>query len=225
MNKPFNILVFLLVMGQLKNILLISLLATTSLVFGQEDDDYVLPKDSTKLSDKISTQVSLGTGVGMSGDGNYFMTFVRPTMFYDLSPKLALYSGIGYYNYQFNNFPVVGDMRYQPLSGNLSQLQAYVGAKYQITDRLAARAELFYNLYQNVPGMNNLTSGVNNFQRMGFAGALQYKLRDNLYFEAEFRMNDFNRTPGGNYNPMQNHGFGSGSFMRENSPVFFFPNN
>ena len=185
------------------------------------DDDYVLPKDSITIKDRMDVSTKVAFGAGVSNNGSYLSTSVRPTISYRLTPKFSVYTGVGYTNYQLENFNMLSDFGYQPFSGNLSQMSAFVGGKYQVNDRLAVYGEVFYNFAQITPSNTNFNQGTA-FDRIGYAAAFEYKIGDNMYIEGQIRINDFNR--GSNvYDPFQNHGFGSGGFMRHSSGINTMP--
>lgn len=196
----------------------------TNITFAQElvenDDEYVLNKDSITLKDRMSVHSEVSMGAGVSNNGSYFSTSIRPIVSYQVNSRFSFYSGVGYTNYQMDNFRMLSDFGYVPFSGNLSQMTAFVGGKYQINDRLAVAGEVFYNFMQFTPSgqLNNLSA----FDRIGYAASFQYKVGDNMFIEGQIRINDFNS--GSNfYNPMQNHGFGSGAFMRQSSGINTMP--
>jgi len=185
-----------------------------------QDDEYVLDQDSITLKDRMDVHTEVSMGAGISNNGSYFSTSIRPVVSYQVSPRFTFYSGVGYTNYQMDNFRMLSDFGYVPFSGNLSQMTAFVGGKYQINDKWAVRGEVFYNFMQFTPNgqLNNLDA----FDRVGYAASFQYKIGDNMFIEGQIRINDFNS--GSNfYNPFQNHGFGSGAFMRESSGINTMP--
>lgn len=186
-----------------------------------EDEEYVLDKDSISLKDRMSVHTQVGMGAGISNNGSYLYTNVRPTVSYQVTPKFSFYSGVGYTNYQMDNFRMLSDFGYVPFSGNLAQMSAFVGGKYQVNERLAVAGELFYNFIQYTP-VNTQVNSLSSFDRIGYAASFQYKVGDNMYIEGQIRINDFNS--GSNfYDPFQNHGFGSGAFMRQSSGINTFP--
>lgn len=116
---------------------------------------------------------------------------------------------------------MLSDFGYQPFTGNLSQMSAFVGGKYQVNDRLAVYGEVFYNFAQITSANPNFNQG-STIDRVGYAASFEYKIADNMYIEGQIRINDFNQ--GGNFNdPFQEHGFGSGGFMRHSSGINTMP--
>jgi opacity protein-like surface antigen len=181
----------------------------------------VLEKDSITIKDRMEISTKVGFGAGISNNGSFLSTSIRPTVAYHLTPKFSVYSGIGYTNYQMENFNMLSEFGYQPFSGNISQMSAFVGGKYQVNDRLAVSGEVFYNFAQITPG--NINSNTNfAFGSVGYAASFEYKIADNMFIEGQIRINDFNS--GSNpYSPFQNHGFGSGAFMRHSSGINTMP--
>jgi opacity protein-like surface antigen len=185
------------------------------------DEDYVLPKDSITIKDRMDVSAKVAFGAGVSNNGSYLSTSVRPTVSYYLTPKFSVYTGIGYTNYQLENFNMLSDFGYQPFTGNLSQMSAFVGGKYQVNDRLAVYGEVFYNFAQITSANTNFNQG-STFDKIGYAASFEYKISDNMFIEGQIRINDFNR--GSNvYDPFQDHGFGSGGFMRHSSGINTMP--
>lgn len=185
------------------------------------DDDYVLPKDSLTIKDRMDVSTKIAFGAGISNKGSYLSTSVRPTISYHLTEKFSIYTGIGYTNYQLENFNMLSDFGYQPFTGNLSQMSAFVGGKYQVNDRLAVYGEMFYKFAQITPANMSFSQG-STLDKIGYAAAFEYKISDNMFIEGQIRINDFNN--GSNvYNPFQDHGFGSGGFMRHSSGINTMP--
>jgi hypothetical protein len=185
------------------------------------DEDYVLPKDSLTIKNRMDVSTKVAFGAGISNNGSYLSTSVRPTVSYYLTPKFSVYTGIGYTNYQLENFNMLSDFGYQPFTGNLSQMSAFVGGKYQVNDRLAVYGEVFYNFAQITSANTSFNQG-STFDKIGYAASFEYKISDNMFIEGQIRINDFNR--GSNvYDPFQDHGFGSGGFMRHSSGINTMP--
>lgn len=185
------------------------------------DDEYVLPKDSITIKNRMDVSTKVAFGAGVSNNGSFLSTSVRPTISYNLIPKFSIYTGVGYTNYQMENFNMLSEFGYQPFTGNISQMSAFVGGKYQVNDRLAVYGEVFYNFAQITPSNTSFNQSAA-FDRIGYAAAFEYKIGDNMFIEGQIRINDFNR--GSNiYDPFQNHGFGSGGFMRHSSLINTMP--
>src|SRR5690606_8706506 len=138
-----------------------------------------------------SVHTEVGMGAGFSKGGSYMVTSVRPMVFYSVSPRFSLYSGIGYANYQMDNFRLLSDFGYVPFSGNLSQMTAFVGGKYRLNDKWVVGGEVFYNFMQFTPTGNQVNS-LSAFDKVGYAASFQYKVGDGMYIEGQIRINDFN---------------------------------
>jgi hypothetical protein len=205
--------------------LLLLIITSTTYVYAQsgqneevdyvvEQDDYVLSFDSLKTKDKLHYSFSMGAGFANSGSyGNYFSTYYRPTISYDLSPKFSINAGITYVNSSVNNLPVSSDYSYQLFSGNISQYYAFVGGQYKLTEKLSVGGSIFYDItsYNAFDGTKlNKNSGLDN---LGYSANFRYKVRKGFYIEGEIRMNDKN--PYHQYSNHFSNGFTGGTF--ENS--------
>jgi hypothetical protein len=181
---------------------LITLLS--SAVFGQSEkdgdddyvltgDEYVIPFDSLDTKDKMHYSFEVGAGFGRSNTfGNYFSTYYKPMVSYDVSPRLSINTGIAYVNSSVENMPVVSDYSYQLFSGNISQYYAFVGGKYKLTDKLSVGGSVFYDFtsYNSIDGTSlNTASGLDN---LGYSANFEYKVSDHLTIQGEIRYNDKN---------------------------------
>ena len=189
-------------------IILTTLISTTA--FGQskesedneyviEGDNYVLSFDSLKTKDKTHYSFETGAGFGRSSAyGNYFSTYYKPMISYDLSPRFSVNTGLSYVNSSVDNIPVVSDYGYQLFSGNISQYYAFVGGQYKLTDKLSVGGSVFYDFtsYKAVDGTAlNTDSGLDN---LGYSANFKYKVNENLSIQGEIRINDknsFNQYP------------------------------
>jgi hypothetical protein len=179
-------------------------------------DEYVLPFDTLKAKDKLHYSFSMGAGFANSSSyGNYFSTFYRPTISYDVSPKFSVNAGITYVNSSVNNLPIRSDYNYQLFSGNISQYYAFVGGQYKLTEKLSVGGSIFYDVtsYNAFDGASlNKSSGLDN---LGYSANFRYKVRNGFYIEGEIRMND--KSP---YSQYSNHF--SNSFMGGSLENSFF---
>ena len=155
------------------------------------EDEYVLDKDSLKVKDKIHYNFVMGAGFGYSSNaGDFFSTYYRPSISYDVSPRLTITGGFEYRNSMVNQYPVFTEYNYQLFSGNLSQYYTYVEGAYKVNDRLTVGGSLFYDFtnYQDPSG--NTYSNKSNLANLGGSGFVRYKVRDGMFIEAEVRIND-----------------------------------
>jgi len=213
---------------QMKNKLRYILLfcfGSTSFIYGQSnansDDDYVLsgdeyiiPFDSLTTKDKLHYSFTMGAGFGTSNTyGNYFGTFYKPTISYDVTPRFSINTGIIYANSSVNNLPVVSDYNYQLFSGNISQYYTFIGGQYKLTDKLSVGGSIFYDAtnYSAFDGTSLIKS--TGLENLGYSANFKYKVREGLYFEGEIRYNDKNP-----YH--QNSSFLSNGFMGAEHTVF-----
>ena len=198
--------------------ILLSSIGSTSIVCGQANenkgddyviagDDYVIPFDSLKAKDKIHYGFTMGAGFGSSSSfGNYFQTYYKPTISFDATPRFSINTGIAYVNSAVHNLPVLSDYNYQLFSGNISQYYAFVGAQYQLTDKLSVGGSIFYDA-SNYSAFDGTSLGKPvGLADLGYSANFQYKVRDGLYIEGEIRINDKNPY-------QQNSSFFSNGFM------------
>ena len=167
---------------------------------GNNDDDYVLDKDeyvvsfdSLSMKDKMHYSFEVGAGFGNSSRyGNYFSTYYKPMISYDVSPRFSLNTGISYVNSSVNNIPVIAENSYQLFSGNISQYYAFVGGQYKLTDKLSVGGSIFYDFtsYNKLDGTSlNGGSGIDN---LGYSANFRFKAAKGLTIEGEIRFNDKN---------------------------------
>lgn len=197
----------------------VSLVLAISLQAQEESggDDYYVPFDSLETKDKISYGFETGVGFGGSkNSGNYFSTYYKPSVSYQLSPKWQLRGGLMYQNSQVNNFSLYTDRGYVPFQGSISEYYAYLEARYQMTERLKVGGALYYNM-TNFNNMNGLavTNTGNPMDRIGGAVNFEYKVGDNMFIMGEVRVND-------QYTPFRNNGWGGfgGANMFYDHPMF-----
>lgn len=156
-------------------------------------DEYVVPFDSLKTKDKLHYNFGVGAEFGHSNTfGNYFSTFYRPSVSYDVSSRFSLNTGLTYVNSSVDNFPVLSDYSYHMFSGNIAQYYAFVGGKYKVTDKLSVGGSVFYDFtsYHSFDGkLMDKSSGLDN---LGYSANFQYKVAKNLLIEGEIRVNDKN---------------------------------
>ncbi|MDG1476517.1 MAG: hypothetical protein P8Q14_05185 [Vicingaceae bacterium] len=204
---------------------LIAVLAITSSGFSQpgeteevsyvnEDTEYVSSFDSLDTKDKIHYGFEMGASFTNSNRyGDYFSTYYRPTISYDISPRFSLNTGLTYINSHVNNVPVASEYNYQLFSGNISQYNAFIGGEYKLTDRLIVGGSVFYDFtsYQSFDGQPVIKR--NGLENIGYSGYFKYKVNDNFSIEGEIRIND--RNPyNQNNRPFSNRSFGvGGSFF------------
>lgn len=158
-----------------------------------EGDEYVMPFDSLKPKDKMHYGFEMGAGFGRSNTyGNYFSTYYKPMVSYDVSPRFSINTGIMYVNSSVDNMPVMSDYSYQLFSGNISQYYAFVGGQYKLTDKLSVGGSVFYDFtsYNAFDG-TSLDSG-SGLENLGYAANFKYKVSKSMYIEGEIRINDKN---------------------------------
>ena len=204
---------------------LIALIAISTSSFAQpgeaDEVEYVLENndgansfDSLKTKDRLHYGFEMGASFSNSNRyGDYFSTYYRPLISYDVSPRFSINTGVTYINSQVNNVPVASEYNYQLFSGNISQYNAFIGGEYKLTDRLIVGGSVFYDFtsYQSFDGKP--VAKRNNLDNIGYSGYFKYKVNDNFSIEGEIRIND--RNPyNQNNRPFSNRSFGvGGSFF------------
>ena len=179
-----------------------------------ENPDYVIPFDSLSTKDKMHYSFGMGVGFGKVAYGDYFSTYYKPMISYDVSPKLKVNGGLMYINSTVNNVPVIADYQYQLFSGNISQYNAFVGAEYKLSHRLSVGGSVFYD-FTAYDALNGTSLDVGNgLENLGCSGYVKYKVSETLSVQAEVRIND--RNP---YMNRQNSPFSTG-FMGMGTDFF-----
>jgi len=166
---------------------------TEEVSYVNEDTEYVSSFDSLDTKDKIHYGFEMGASFTNSNRyGDYFSTYYRPTISYDISPRFSLNTGLTYINSHVNNVPVVSEYNYQLFSGNISQYNAFIGGEYKLTDRLIVGGSVFYDFtsYQSFDGQPVIKR--NGLENIGYSGYFKYKVNDNFSIEGEIRINDRN---------------------------------
>ena len=180
-----------------------------------ENPDYVTPFDSLTTKDKIHYSFQVGVLFGKSAyNGNYFSTYYKPLISYDVSPKVSINTGLTYMNSSVNNVGVINDSQYQLFSGNIAQYNAFIGAEYKLSDRLSVGGSICYDFTAYTPLVGTSLSKNNGLEKLGYSGYVKYKVSDRFLIEAEVRIND--RNP---YRNTQNNPFTSG-FMGGSTDFF-----
>ena len=158
-----------------------------------EGDEYVLSFDSLKTKDKMHYSFEVGAGFGHSSMyGNYFSTYYKPMVSYDVSPKFSINAGITYVNSSVDNIPVVSEYNYQLFSGSISQYYAFIGGKYKLTDRLSVGGSVFYDFTSyNAYDGTSLSSGTG-LDNLGYSANFEYKVAKGMTIQGEIRVNDKN---------------------------------
>lgn len=171
------------------------------------DDDYVLDKDSLKVKDKLHYNFTMGAGFGYSSNsGDFFSTYYRPSISYDVSSRFTVTGGFEYRNTMVNKYPILTDYNYQLFSGNISQYYTYVEGAYKVNDKLTVGGSVFYDFtnYQDAFGNNYSSNSNSNLSNLGYSGFVRYKVSDGMFIEAEVRVND--------KSPMRNSIMGAGQY-------------
>ncbi len=183
-------------------------------VINTDNDEYVLPSDSVKLNNKMHFNFSTGVNVSFFNNNRSSTNlYYSPNMSYTVSPNFMIAGGITYLKSDLTNFRSLNDLSFRPFNGNISQYQAYIAAKYKLTDRLNIVGSIFYNITQYNLTVFNQNYKQNGFDRVGYSAFFEYKLSENTYLQGEIRINNSNNNLF--YNSFENQGF-----FYQDSPVF-----
>ncbi|MGB0882828.1 MAG: hypothetical protein ACPGSO_07715 [Vicingaceae bacterium] len=201
---------------------LIAAIAISTSIFAQsgetEEVEYVLENNdgetsfnSLKPKDKLHYGFEMGASFSNSKTyGNYFSTYYRPIVSFDVSPRFSINTGVTYINSQVSNVPTISEYNYELFSGNISQYNAFIGGEYKLTDKLIVGGSVFYDFtsYQSFNGQPVVKR--NGLENIGYSGYFKYKINENFSIEGEIRIND--RNPYNQYNsPFSNRSFGMGT--------------
>ncbi len=176
-----------------------------------EDTEYVDSFKSLSAKDKVHYGFEMGASFSNSKTyGNYFSTYYRPIVSFDVSPRFSINTGVTYINSQVSNVPTISEYNYELFSGNISQYNAFIGGEYKLTDKLIVGGSVFYDFtsYQSFNGQPVVKR--NGLENIGYSGYFKYKINENFSIEGEIRIND--RNPYNQYNrPFSNRSFGMGT--------------
>ena len=174
-------------------------------------EDYVTSFDSLDTKDKLHYGFELGASFSNSDTyGDYFSTYYKPMISYDVSPRFSINAGVTNINSHVSNIPVIGENSYHLFSGNISQYYAFIGAQYKLTDKLSVRGSIFYDFtsYNSFDGRTSTKQ--NGLENLGYSANFKYQINENMSIEGEIRIND--RNP---YNqqgsPFSNRSIGMGT--------------
>lgn len=185
--------------------------STKEIEYVIENDEYVTPFDSLNTKDRLHYGFEMGAGFGNSQTfGNYFSTYYKPMISYDVSPRFSINTGVTYINSSVNNVPVVSENNYQLFSGNISQYYAFVGGEYKLSDKLLVGGSVFYDFtsYNSIAGTNTIKR--NGLENLGYSGYFKYQINKHMSIEGEIRIND--RNPyNQNSDPFSNRRMGMGT--------------
>lgn len=175
------------------------------------NEEYATSFEALKTKDRLHYGFELGASFSNSSTyGDYFSTYYKPMISYDVSPRFSINTGLSYINSNVSNVPVVGENNYQLFSGNISQYYAFIGGEYKLTDKLSVGGSVFYDFtsYSSFDGTR--VQKRNGLENLGYSGYFKYQINDNMSIEGEIRVNDKN--PYNQYNsPFSNRSIGMGT--------------
>jgi len=175
------------------------------------DEDYVTSFNSLNTKEKLHYEFELGASFGNSNTfGDYFSTYYKPMVSYDVSPRFSINTGVTYINSSVSDIPTISENKYQLFSGNISQYYAFIGGQYKLTDKLSVGGSVFYDFtdYSSFDGTKiNKKNGLEN---LGYSANFKYQVNKNMSIEGEIRINDKN--PYNQYaSPISNRSIGMGT--------------
>ena len=175
------------------------------------NEDYVTSFDSLTTKDKLHYGFELGASFGNSNTyGNYFSTYYKPMISYDVSPRFSINTGLTYINSSVSNVPTISENRYQFFSGNISQYYAFIGGQYKISEKLSIGGSVFYDFtsYNSFDGTR--VTKRDGLENLGYSANFKYKVNETMSIEGEIRIND--RNPYNQHvSPFSNRSIGMGT--------------
>lgn len=166
----------------------------------------------------FNAAVSTGVSFGNLYSGNYFQSFIAPTIGFPVNKKLSITTGITYSHTNFNNVPSLdfGTGTFRKISGELNTLSMSAAGLYRVNDKLHFTGSVYKTLNPSFNARLNPESL--QMEAKGMSVGIGYRLSENTFIGAEFRMEQGNSNF---YNPYNNH------FNQNNNSLFnrgaYFP--
>lgn len=132
-----------------------------------------------------------GMNFGTLDNGNYFESFVSPSLTMPLNKKFLVSAGVTYSNTQFNNMPMVNSAgQFERYSGGLNTLTIHTSGLYRVNDKLTFTGSAFKTVN---PALNTrLNPSAIQMEAQGFSVGVGYKVGENTYIGAEIRYQENN---------------------------------
>ena len=149
-----------------------------------EDDyareDYVTSFNSLKTKDKLHYGFELGASFSNSSTyGNYFSTYYKPMISYDVSPRFSINTGVTIINSNVSNVPTLNENNYQLFTGNISQYYAFIEGQYKVSEKLTVGGSVFYDFTSYNAFDGNLTNKRRGLENLGYAANFKYQINKN----------------------------------------------
>ncbi|HLN54130.1 MAG TPA: hypothetical protein VK212_10515 [Lentimicrobium sp.] len=157
----------------------------------------------------INTNISSGVNFGRLSSGNYFQSFLSPSIGFPVNKRLSVSTGITYSYSRLNDVPVLelGTGSIKRISGDINTLTINAAGLYRVNDKMHVTGSVYKTLN---PSFNaRLSSDALQMEAKGMSVGIGYQLNENTYIGAEFRMEQGNSVF---YNPYNN------SFNRYSNP-------
>lgn len=135
----------------------------------------------------IDVHVETGASFGSLGfGGNYFQSFVSPSLSLPLNKNLSVSAGVTYSHTNFNNLPFLRtNGEFNEYSGSLNTLTMHTSGIYKASDKLTLTGSAFRSIN---PSFNSrLNPQALQMEAKGFSFGVDYKLGENTHIGAEIR--------------------------------------
>ncbi len=134
----------------------------------------------------LTTSVTTGVNFGSLYSGNYFQSFLSPSVGFPVNKKLYLSTGITYSHTNFNNIPVWDDkLTEKRISGDLNTLTLSFSGFYKVNEKLNINGSAFKTIN---PAFNTRLDPQNiQSEAQGMSVGFDYQLNENTFIGAEIR--------------------------------------
>lgn len=146
----------------------------------------------------VAVNVQTGASFGSMGyGGNYFQSYLSPSLSMPLNKKLSVSAGLTYSHTTFNNMPMLrSNGEFRNYSGAMNTLTLYTSGAYRVNDRLTYTGSAYKTIN---PSFNaRLNPETLQMEAKGVSFGVDYKLGENTHIGAEIRYQQGN---GNLYNP------------------------
>lgn len=204
---------------------LLFLFVFTCFIFATKAQDTGFAKPANLGSPFISAispvnfNLQTGLNVGSMGShGNYFQSYLSPSLSAPVNKNLTITAGVTYSNIQLNHTPMVNtEGNVENFSGNLNTLTMFTAGSYRVNDKLTVTGSAFKTIN---PSFNaRLNPNQLQMEAQGVSFGVGYQLSENTHIGAEIRMQQGNSNFLSPYSDPYNSPFNRGNFG--NSPFMF----
>ena len=138
---------------------------------------------------QTDVDVSLGSTVMSSGNGNAFMNYAFPKLRMSPNEDLQIETGVLMMNTSMNNFQPynsAGQMSQNSVNSNFTNSYAFASGTYQVNDNLVIRGSAFKKFNMNSQVQQEAHPQAFNFDAHGMNVGFRYKLSENSSIGASF---------------------------------------